>query len=554
MGDQERVQAHLYEYALSEPNQFASHLVDILVRDAGFVGAALYLCAPSSTTLVLQAAAGLARSQSDARAHGRVVGERATTSSRVTEQPLDEQRRLVALPLTVAPSLQAPPFPSTFGAVVLVVDRERHESAPTASLSRALAATFAASVEQHAARLRVEVEAKVGYRRDVGSVAHAFLSILGETLPNERGAIWTLDPLRRVLVRRDGRGGRDSKFEISPGSPSPIMRTFASEQDLREGTSGGYIDDEGHTSASEWAAFPLRLPPGARLERYRLKAIGVLEVGDHSILEHEAPLHRALTWKDDYLFRCTSEVLSLLIYHLIRARQNEARFDRQMHGARTSLQAARSHLQALEGAGVSEHFPAHLKHFLPNALAWVQDIEAQVERDAIVNSKRLVLAPVHLYGDVLARVDRVVAQLNAIRSGSSLRITGLVQIAGTYRTIPVVLADQHAVACVLRNILDNSAKYCRPVNGEPPTVHVSLKTTDRNVKIILGDNGAPIPPDEISQIFHDGFRGERARQWRPQGLGQGLHDCRYLMAQMGGDISIDPAAPGVTFTLTFRRA
>lgn len=77
------------------------------------------------------------------------------------------------------------------------------------------------------------------------------------------------------------------------------------------------------------------------------------------------------------------------------------------------------------------------------------------------------------------------------------------------------------------------------------------KTEEGHVEITLADTGHGIPPELMDKIFEPFFSTrEHETQQDRQGIGLGLHICRQLMEEQGGEISVErTSSKGTTFKL-----
>jgi len=87
-------------------------------------------------------------------------------------------------------------------------------------------------------------------------------------------------------------------------------------------------------------------------------------------------------------------------------------------------------------------------------------------------------------------------------------------------------ADQRALECIFRNILQNAS-----VHGEAGQVGVEARKSESGLKIIFSDDGKGFPgdPSHLGEMF--------LRHTTRSGSGLGLHLCRLLAGRMGGGIS-----------------
>jgi signal transduction histidine kinase len=111
--------------------------------------------------------------------------------------------------------------------------------------------------------------------------------------------------------------------------------------------------------------------------------------------------------------------------------------------------------------------------------------------------------------------------------------------------------DPDAVARVVRILLDNALRYGPP--GE--AVRVVAGSSDSVVTVSVADRGPGVPPQERDHIFERFHRGSAAGS--EGGFGLGLAIGRELAGRMGGDLRLEPAAPGASgacFVLALRTA
>jgi len=117
------------------------------------------------------------------------------------------------------------------------------------------------------------------------------------------------------------------------------------------------------------------------------------------------------------------------------------------------------------------------------------------------------------YDMQLARVDSVAREvLDELANLGRSRSIHFDFIAS--RDLPPVTGDPQRLAQVLRNLIANAVKFS-PDNG---TVTVTLSYDERDVIIMVDDEGVGIPADELERIFdkfiqyqdEDGRRRHRA--------------------------------------------
>jgi signal transduction histidine kinase len=107
-----------------------------------------------------------------------------------------------------------------------------------------------------------------------------------------------------------------------------------------------------------------------------------------------------------------------------------------------------------------------------------------------------------------------------------------------------LLADPERLVQVLRNLVENAAKYGKVGVG------VSAAVVGGNCEIVVSDTGAGIPPEMATRVFKFWDRGEKDGS-RIRGYGMGLAIARHLARAMVGDLIYRPHHPvGNEFVLS----
>jgi signal transduction histidine kinase len=112
-----------------------------------------------------------------------------------------------------------------------------------------------------------------------------------------------------------------------------------------------------------------------------------------------------------------------------------------------------------------------------------------------------------------------------------------------------VTVDADRVRSVLRNLLDNAAKYALP--DSQPT-RISIDEREQSCIVCIEDDGPGIPEQDRTGLFEPFFRADRSRSRKTGGYGLGLSLCKRIMDAHGGSITVRPShGRGTTFVLTF---
>jgi signal transduction histidine kinase len=114
-----------------------------------------------------------------------------------------------------------------------------------------------------------------------------------------------------------------------------------------------------------------------------------------------------------------------------------------------------------------------------------------------------------------------------------------------------VWADEVYLEHVVRNLIENAAKFSRPET----VIAVSACDDERHASISVTDHGPGVPLEEQPYVFDAFYRGH-ANQSDRAGHGLGLYFARRLTEAQHGAISVRSPAfpgqpgPGATFTVT----
>lgn len=113
----------------------------------------------------------------------------------------------------------------------------------------------------------------------------------------------------------------------------------------------------------------------------------------------------------------------------------------------------------------------------------------------------------------------------------------------------ILLIDIERIKIVLRNILENAIRYSDR-NSNP--IEISVKEFDKNLKIIIKDDGVGIPEEDIPHLFEPFYRVDSSRSKKTGGYGLGLSLCKKIMNAHNGSIEIkNNSGDGITVQLEF---
>lgn len=109
-----------------------------------------------------------------------------------------------------------------------------------------------------------------------------------------------------------------------------------------------------------------------------------------------------------------------------------------------------------------------------------------------------------------------------------------------------VVMDKDRIEQVILNILSNAINYTQ----EGGRIDIDLVKEDKEVRIIIADNGIGIPEDEQSRVFERFFRVDKARSRSMGGTGLGLAISKQIVEEHSGRIElVSKEGKGTTFTV-----
>ncbi len=565
----------LAEASLGSPRAFALGLLNVVVDELELSAASFYLVSHGGATLRLKAQVGLDYERYESfqldsdTIVGRAIAKRQPqmVTDLVGNVEYRDQRQLLdrddlaamgAIPIGITGAKTNLQVPDPLGAICIYGANPQTAERGISSLkadSVFIARLYLATVERFMMELRDKTVMGAAYSTDISSLVYRFLKTIGTELGFEAGSVFLLDPatgesldLVSSTERRIG-GVRINQVFLDPTAPlieavsrrtgTTITRSFEPPLTPSEDGIGAFS-----TTIHNLTCTPIQRRTKRSMDD---DAFALLRLVNLRIKlgERTEPVHP--NWEDVALTRFSSQMVSVLIHQMLRTQESEYRFERLMHGAQSALGSAIENLafveDQLEGSPLSEY-----GRRLGDAHMWISDLKHQMDSRAFgQDAAHLERAPLDLHRRILRSIPRLLARM-AEANGLSCTINDLED--PEFTDLPWVSAHRDAVACVFRNLLDNSVKYH---DRETRRVDVALTafTTDGLVYIDYQDRGIGVLDSDVQRIFDDTYRGRNARALIPQGLGRGLADCRRIMNHHGGIDLIRPSGP-TSFRLYFK--
>lgn len=99
----------------------------------------------------------------------------------------------------------------------------------------------------------------------------------------------------------------------------------------------------------------------------------------------------------------------------------------------------------------------------------------------------------------------------------------------------LAVGDEHAIAHIFRNLLENALRY----TPEMGRIRVQVRPEGDEVHVSVADSGSGIPSAALPRIFERFYRVDPARGRDQGGTGLGLAIVRHLVSSMGGEVGAD---------------
>jgi light-regulated signal transduction histidine kinase (bacteriophytochrome) len=119
--------------------------------------------------------------------------------------------------------------------------------------------------------------------------------------------------------------------------------------------------------------------------------------------------------------------------------------------------------------------------------------------------------------------------------------------------LPVITASTAPMRQVFQNLIGNALKYHNNIDGTPPEVSISCKSTKNQWAFAIKDNGIGIDAKYFEKIFIIFQRLYNKEEY--SGTGMGLAIAKKIIESMGGKIwVVSEKEKGSTFFFTISKA
>lgn len=113
--------------------------------------------------------------------------------------------------------------------------------------------------------------------------------------------------------------------------------------------------------------------------------------------------------------------------------------------------------------------------------------------------------------------------------------------------LPSIYVDPQRIEAVLRNLIENAAKYA----GDISPVSISASVEGEEMVVRVRDEGPGIPAEHSNRIFESFYRLESNLTRMAHGAGLGLAICQGFISAHGGKVWLEKQTKGtcVAFSL-----
>ncbi|MDQ3327783.1 MAG: ATP-binding protein [Chloroflexota bacterium] len=267
--------------------------------------------------------------------------------------------------------------------------------------------------------------------------------------------------------------------------------------------------------------------PGAR-------SIGVLCLG--RVENHRATQHE-LRFANTLAMQAATAIHTAFLFEEAAASEASKEADK----LRTQLLGTVSHelrtpITAIQGFASSLKYADELD--IPKEMErdWINEIEANAERlrrlvTDLLDLSRLEAGALRMSLD-WQQMDDVIEEQ---RGNLAILADGRNLVLQLEPSLPLVRCDGERIGQVLRNLLENAAKF----SSADSNLVVGAERFEGGVRIGVLDEGTGIPQQELDKVFERFYQVEGA-EFRPQhGTGLGLAICRNIVEAHGGKIWVE---------------
>ncbi len=205
------------------------------------------------------------------------------------------------------------------------------------------------------------------------------------------------------------------------------------------------------------------------------------------------------------------------------------------HELRTPVTVIRGEAEiALRG---THHDASYYRASLSRIVEATADLNSRVEdllELAKSNSQHYALKLQPTYLSVV--VKAALSQITAVAANRNISITQTSEVITPEAESAMIYADKDRLQQVLTIVLENAVRYSESPGKVSIGIRVDIPAGTANITVI--DQGIGLSESEALGVFERDFRGEKARQMRPDGAGLGLSIAQAIIISHDGQIDL----------------
>ena len=150
------------------------------------------------------------------------------------------------------------------------------------------------------------------------------------------------------------------------------------------------------------------------------------------------------------------------------------------------------------------------------------------------------------YFPISKAIEETVSELSDLAQSKDVGLT----FSNGHSEEITVFGDEQRLKQVLVNLVDNAIKYT-PKSG---MIDVKLDIREKDVSVIVQDNGIGIPKKDLPRIFERFYRVDKARSRDIGGSGLGLSIVKHILEAHSSQIRVDSEVDkGTKFEFVLKR-
>ncbi|MCP4695719.1 MAG: HAMP domain-containing histidine kinase [Gammaproteobacteria bacterium] len=408
-------------------------------------------------------------------------------------------------------------------------------------LAPLISRAYVLSVKNDKIQIRDDIVSSAVSSKDLSSLLYRAVHVLRDKWSVEAASVYILDE-RSNTLRLKGTTG----LEHHPRKES-VFFTREDHDDLVKIFNTGkvkiitpesgrerYVEE---TMLPRWSILyvPIFEPPRKYATR---KGVGVIKLINR-VLQMSDNKKESIVfgWEDMLVSVYLADILSVLTFMSEIVSQTSDDFENAIHGINNNLWTVLGALGQLQDRGnIESLLPERFHYIVPDSIGHLEALQWQIGKFSDIDFQgKLKHNKVYLFGEVIAKAV-VIKKMLAHYFNVTLHTDDIHD--ENMLDMPPVKGDIKALTTVFRNLIENAIKYT--AIDSKCKMHIWWEEAPKSVKVYFEDWGIGIEERDTKYIFGEGYRAEEAMRRVTSGgsAGLGLHQCKNIMTELGGSISL----------------